>query len=363
SADFARGLVDGLTNVLNVATLLNDLLGSILPQGVTQGLGEVAAELIVLTRTFGPGVIAPFQNFVNDIIFSISEVRGGAVTASEALANIGPSAAKAGIAAAGLVALNIYLDQVATRARRLREVREAVDQAVTALSELNDVGKALDEWLLNFTRAGEGINLGDLERMFDGITSPELLRRLDVTRDELERLMSAVVEFGVTTGDVKDWTLYPAHLRDDLRKLPGDVRDVQELLEELNMTDIDSNLLVNLVALSEQFNEAAQEAFTVGQFTGKWGLVSEETAAKINELAEASGNYILAVRSMNEAQQAAAREGAYELAQSMRLTEPEFRAIIRNFTDAKDGTVDWDGVLGSLHASLTAVDDALLDLN
>lgn len=363
SADFARGLVDGLTNVLNVATLLNDLLGSILPQGVTQGLGEVAAELIVLTRIFGPGVIAPFQNFVNDIIFSISEVRGGAVTASEALANIGPSAAKAGIAAAGLVALNIYLDQVATRARRLREVREAVDQAVTALSELNDVGEALDEWLLNFTRAGEGINLGDLERMFDGITSPELLRRLDVTRDELERLMSAVVEFGVTTGGVKDWALWPAGLRDELRKMPSDVRAVQELLEELNMTDIDSNLLVNLVALSEQFNEAAQEAYTVGLFTGKWGLVAEETAAKVNELVEASGNYMWAVHAMNEAQQAAAREGAFELAQSMRLTDPEFRAIIRNFTDAKDGTVDWDGVLGSLHESLMAVDDALLDLN
>src|SRR5690606_35543768 len=170
---------------------------------------------------------------------------------------------------------------------------------------------------------------------------------------------SAVVEFGVTTSGVEDWVLWPDNVRDSL----PDARAVQEFLEEFNKTDIDPNLLVNLVALSEQFNEAAKEAFTVGQFTGKWGLVSEETAAKINELAEASGNYILAVRSMNEAQQAAAREGAFELAQSMRLTEPEFRAIIRNFTDAKDGTVDWDGVLGSLHASLMAVDDALLDLN
>jgi tape measure domain-containing protein len=356
TGDIFEGMIDGLTNVIAAATLANNAL-SILPAGVSEGIGKVAVQLILLSRLFGPGVVRPFTSAINDLTFSFSAVRGGAATAREAISNLAPSFGRAAAAAAGIAAVTIALDQMAQAARRAREVEQSINVATLALEEFSSVGEAAVEFLDDFRQAGEGINIGSLERLFNGLTTTDLERQLGLSADELGRLVSELA-------DLEDLNLEPDTGLSFIPKegLNG-AEDALAVLERYGVSFEDiiiagGDVRASLEAVVEQFDAAAEAALNSGINSRRWGLVSERAADQVLAEANATGEYVKGLERINELQNEAAERKVDTLADTLGLKDFELTSIVRQFQDAQTGTTDWIGVLGNLEQQLLAIDDA-----
>ncbi len=352
SGDLFRGLLDGLTGIINLATVANEVL-SVLPAGFASGIGQVAANIIALTR-IGIPAFAPFQKLINDMILSFKLASDAGTGLKGTLSLISSTAVSGAVqAAAGLAILTVVTNRMADVGRRNREFEQATNDATRSLEEFNVVGEAALDFIEKFNEIGAGINIGPLEEILNGLTSDELRNRLGLTSQGLANLVAELST--ISDLEVNDDGLLNSA---DSATVLADAAEAAGVALE----DIGTEETTNLVALSNQFGNAAEAAFKAAVETKRFGFVSTDVTDRINAATLASGKFADGLQDLEDANIAGAHSLFGTFADDLNLTGAEQRKIISNNTDLITGTIDWIGATGELKEQLVEVDIAMQDL-
>jgi tape measure domain-containing protein len=349
AGDFAAGIMQGLTGVLNMVTALNEML-SMLPQGFGEGIGQVATQMIALTRV-GINAFAPFQKVVNDGVEAWRLYTTGVLSAGKAVKSLGPALAGAGIAAVGIAIFTHLTDTMATAARRNRELQQQIDQSTSSMIEFAREGDVAVEFLDQFATGAEKVQLGDFESQFDALYAPEVARGLGITQSKLADLVSELAAVHGAGTDITEGGWIGA-----VEKFKG--FDIDYRSNEAGTI----NAIKNAELLAAQYSDASMAALEVAVETKEFGLVSDSTAQAILGVAHATGDAAAGLEQLDATNRDMAEIEFAGLAEDLNKTDAEVRSILRGFPVAADGTRDWAGALAVLQGELLEVDDALLDI-
>ena len=261
---------------------------------------------------------------------AVSKSTTAAAAAALAKANAARAAALSAIASAGaaavlLVGIQIVTSTLATAKRRQDEFNDSIDEASRSFADFSTTTESAVDFVNKFRKAGEGVNIGGLEKFLDGLTSGEIEQKLGVTTKQLGGLVEEFARGGVTLDSEKG-----------MRAALDRAGVSAEAFEAAG-----SDAIASTVALSAQFAEGAKVAFDSAVATQEYAFVTDEVAAALRAAAEASGDYVTA----NEELDAANDEGAkIELAKLKALgaTEDQIDSAIAahtKYTYGVDGAV------------------------
>jgi tape measure domain-containing protein len=355
--NLASGGVTAFTGLTSALRTFTQAL-SLLPTGVQ----EFAGGFITLA-TIIPGAGETLKASFVGVATSIKTARAASIAMQEAIVAgaatgkvallaedlaakkvaISAAVAQAALTAGVLIAVTLIAQNMAVASKRADEFKDSISEASRSLTEFNDIGDAAVDFVNKFRIAGEGVNIGGLEKFLDGLTTGEIEQALGVTTQELGVLVEDLsrIEGGLEgNGDAVDAALRRAGLSaEDLAAAGGDA-------------------VVSLSAMSGQFREGSKRALDAAVSSQKFAFVSDEAAASITAAADATGDYGTGLEKLEKVNQDGAKAELANAAARGATTEEIDAAIAANTTyvQGADGRIkaetDWVAALQDVNAAL-----------